>query len=107
MTDISHTERIVMRRVRLMRLLLLVLSTVTLALLTGVAALWGIGKEVWVAKVFENGPGGFFDHIQYFRYAFLHTRGIVQALVVLTLVSSGFLVREAARSLRDILVRSV
>ena len=94
MTNPSGIERVVMRRVRLMRILLLVVSTATLAVLAGVAGLWGIGKEVWVAKVFENGPDGFFDHLAYLGYAFLHTELLVQALCVLTFASLVFLVRE-------------
>jgi len=93
----SNIELVVMRRVRLIRILLLILSTATLAVLTAVAALWGIGREVWVARVFENGPQDFFGRMGYFWYAFLHTRLIVQALVVLTLGSLAFLIREVIR----------
>ncbi len=96
--DRTPIERIVMRRVHLIRILLLVMSTAVLAVLAGVAGLWGIGKEVWVARVFENGPDGFFDHLGYLFYAFVHTRLIVQALSVLTLVSFGFLAREIVRA---------
>ena len=60
MTDFLHNEtnieRVVMRRVRLIRILALVISTAALATLTFIAAMWGIGREVWVARVFENGP---------------------------------------------------
>ncbi len=97
MIEATTIEQNVMRRVRLIRILLLIVSTVTLAVLAGVAGLWGIGKEVWVAKVFENGPGGLFDRVEYLWYAFTHTRLIVQALVVLTLTSLLFLAREIAR----------
>lgn len=98
MTDQTDIERIVMRRVRRIRILFLVLSTLTLAVLTAVAALWGIGKEVWVARVFENGPQDFFGRLQYLWYAFAHTRLIVQVLSVLTLGSLVLLARELIRS---------
>lgn len=97
MIEASHIEQVVMRRVRLIRILVLVLSTTAFALLAGVAALWGIGKEVWVARVFENGPQDFFGRLSYWGYAFMHTRLIVQTLLVLTFTSLFFLVREIAR----------
>ena len=99
--DISPIEQVVMRRVRRMRILLLILSTVALAVLTIVAALWGIGREVWVARVFENGPQDFFGRASYLWYAFTHTRLIVQVLTVLTLGSLILLARELVRSLLE------
>ena len=93
----SNIERVVMRRVRLIRILVLVISTAMLAVLTFVAALWGIGREVWVARVFQNGPQDFIGRAGYFWYAFLHTRTIVQALTLLTLGCFFFLVREMVR----------
>lgn len=104
MTDGTRIEHVVMRRVRLIRLLAFIVSTVTLAVLTGVAALWGIGKEVWVARVFENAPAGFIGHAEYLWYAFLHTRFVVQALSVLTLTSLFLLAREILRLLKETLL---
>lgn len=60
-------------------------------------ALWGIGREVWVARVFENGPAGFFGHTLYLAYAFEHTRLPVQLLSLLALASVIYLARESAR----------
>lgn len=97
MINPSDTERIVMRRVRLIRILGLILSTVALAGLTSIAALWGIGREVWVARIFENTPADTAYLPSFFIAAFLHTRFIVQALTVLTLASLGYLVYEVAR----------
>ena len=99
MDNHSDIERIVMRRVHLIRILQLVISTIVLAALTFVAALWGIGREVWVARVFKNGPQDFSGHLAYLLYAFTHTRLIVQALVALTLASLLFLVYETVRFL--------
>ncbi|MFI5260571.1 MAG: hypothetical protein ACHQU0_02135 [Candidatus Paceibacteria bacterium] len=98
MTD-THTdiERIVMRRVHLIRILKFIISTIVLAMLAVVAAVWGIGREVWVARVFQNAPVNFADLPNFYLAAFLHTRFIVQALVVLSLVSLGFLAREIVR----------
>ena len=101
MTNPSDIERIVMRRVRLIRILTLIISTVTLAILAGVAALWGIGREVWVAHVFQNMPdvGNFSEFLAFWWNAFVHTRPAVQVLIVLTGASLLFLMREIARFL--------
>lgn len=97
MTDISHTERIVMRRVHLIRILKLVISTAIFAMLAFGATLWGIGREVWVARVFQNAPAEPGNLFAFYLSAFTHTRLIVQILIVLTLLSLSFLVRETIR----------
>ena len=97
MNNETHIEHIVMRRVRLIRVLRLVISTVVLAVLTFVAALWGIGREVWVARVFENAPRDFASLPNFYIAAFLHTHFIVQVLTVLTLGSFLYLIVELAR----------
>lgn len=86
-----------MRRVRIIRILGLIISTAVLAMLTLAAALWGIGREVWVARVFQNAPADILNLPDFFIGAFTHTSLIVQALAVLTLVSLVFLVREIVR----------
>lgn len=93
----SDIERIVMRRVRLIRILGLIISTGVFASLTLFFALMGVGKEVWVARVFQNAPADFADLPNFFIAAFMNTRFIVQALAVLTLVSFAYLLRETAR----------
>ena len=102
-TDI---ERIVMRRVHLIRILKLVISTAVLAGLTLVAALWGIGKEVWVARIFQNAPTEPENLFAFYLTAFTHTRILVQALTVLTLASCAFLARETIRLTLSIFVPS-
>lgn len=99
MNEMSPIEQVVMRRVRLMRILALVISTAAFAALASTAALWGIGREVWVARVFENMPhvGDWSAFANFWWYAFLHTRFFVQALVLLTLASLLFLAREVIR----------
>ena len=95
----SNIERAVMRRVHLIRILGLVISTGMLAMLTFVLALWGIGKEVWVARVLENAPTDFSHLPSFFFVAFSHTSFLVQVLIILTLISLLFLIRELARAL--------
>jgi|SRR3989344_1812756 len=107
MTDQSDVERIVMRRVRLIRILGLIISTAVLATLTSVAALWGIGREVWVARVFENAPADIAHIPSFFSAAFLHTRLIVQVLAVLTFSSLLYLLSEIVRLATNVLFPKV
>lgn len=97
----TNIERVVMRRVHLIRILKLVISTAVLAVLTFVTALWSIGREVWVARVFENMPTAISDLPAFYLQAFLHTHFVVQVLTMLTLVSLVYLVVEIARLLVD------
>jgi len=103
--ECTNIEKNVMRRVRLIRILGLIISTLVLALVTFVLALWGIGKEVWVARVFQNMPqsGDFAETSRFYISAFGHTRFIVQALAVLTFVSFIYLARETVRALSSFL----
>ena len=95
----SNIERAVMRRVHLIRILGLVISTGMLAMLTFVLALWGIGKEVWVARVFQNAPTDFAQIPNFFISAFGNTRLIVQALAIISFLSFVYLTRETIRAL--------
>ena len=95
----TNIERNVMRRVRIIRILALIVSTATLAVLALIASMWGIGREVWVARVFQNAPADFIQLPTFFFAAFINTSILVQALVVLTLVSLLFLIRELSRAL--------
>ena len=104
-TDQSNIERIVMRRVRLIRLLALIVSTATLAVLTFIATLWGIGREVWVARILQNTPTDFASVPSFYVTAFIHTNLLIQLLTLLTLTSFIFLVREIARAVSSVLSR--
>ncbi|MGD0328562.1 MAG: hypothetical protein ABSB00_02525 [Minisyncoccia bacterium] len=98
----SIIEKNVMRRVRIIRVIRPIISSAALAAIVCVLALWGIGREVWVARVFQNGPQDFIGHSFYLVYAFEHTRFIVQALVLLTLASVIYLARETARAFSSV-----
>lgn len=106
MNNETNIERIVMRRVRLIRVLRLIISTVVLAVLSFVAALWGIGREVWIAHVLENAPARLSDVPNFYIAAFLHTHFVVQILTVLTLGSFLYLIIELARLISDFLTPS-
>ncbi len=99
MSNPSNIERTVMRRVHIISVFRFVLSGSVFAVFILILALWGIGREVWVAKILENGPIDFIGKFQYFFYAFDHTRLVVQALTLLTLASMVYLAREVTRSI--------
>jgi hypothetical protein len=107
MTEPSPIERAVMRRVRRISWLRLVVSGGVFALGVALLALWGIGREVWVAKVFENAPHQ--DLIaagRFFLSAVIGTRLVVQALIAVALAATIYLARETARLLGVLAVRS-
>lgn len=97
----STIERNVMRRVQRARLLRFIISVDTFALFIFILALYGIGREVWVARVFQNMPhSGNVNALFHFWFsAFLHTHFIVEALSILTLACLIFLAREVAHTL--------
>ena len=88
-----------MRRVRRIRILRLIISGVVFAVTAIILALYAIGREVWVARVFENGPQGFYGHILYLIYALEHTRFVVQVLVLICVASFVYIAREVYRGL--------
>lgn len=77
---ISHT---VMRRVRAIHAMRLLAAPVTAAVVF-LAALWGIGRAVWVAKVFENMPAlsDVPGVLSFYLHAFLGTGILEQALLL-------------------------
>ena len=97
MTDTSYIEKTVMKRVRRMRVLRMLFSNAALAAVVCVAALWGIGREVWVARVLQNAPADISELPRFYVAAFSHTRLIVQALSLAALAALILLARETAR----------
>lgn len=102
MNEQSNIERAVMRRVHLIRILGLIISTITFAVITLVLALWGIGKEVWVARVFQNAPADITNLPNFFISAFGNTRFIVQILALLTFASFIYLARATIRAISSV-----
>lgn len=92
----SPIEKVVMRRVRRISILRMIISGAVFAITLALLALYGLGREVWVAMVFRNGPQGFAPHMLYLLSALEHTRFVVQVLAVLCLGSFTYLAREAA-----------
>lgn len=96
-TNQTKIEQNVMRRVRRVYYLRPVVSGSTLSVLIALFSLYGIGREVWVARVFENAPSDFFAIVRFLAYAFQHTDLVVQILALLTLISVAYLARETAK----------
>lgn len=64
-----------------------------------IVALGGIGREVWVAKVFANMPS-YADVpgvLNFFSGAFLHTELVVQVFLILAVGALVWLARGLAR----------
>ncbi len=105
MSNPSNIERVVMRRVRIIRLARPLFSMEALALVALVIALLGIGREVWVAHVFQNAPHS--DNVlaigRFYIAAFENTRLLVQVLALTTLAAIVYLARETAKNLTSLL----
>jgi hypothetical protein len=97
----SRTERVVMARARRVRAWRAILSAETLAFAVALLALWGIGKEVWVARVFQNAPSiaHFSAAAHFWLAAFANTRAVVQVLMLAALAAVLYLAREIAKAI--------
>lgn len=96
-SSISHT---VMRRVRAIHLLRAVSSVAMSAALLALA-LYTLGREVWVAKVFANMPS-LVDvpaTLSFFANAFLRTDLLVQILSIIVLATAVWLFQRLAAAL--------
>ena len=97
-TQISDT---VMRRVHAIHALrLFTLPVVALGAL--LAALWGIGKVVWVAKVFENMPAlsDIPGVASFYIHAFLGTGILEQVLVLIAMGACALFFASFIRNTR-------
>ena len=95
----TNIERIVMQRVHLIRALRFAISSGVFSTLVTLLALWGLGREVWVAHVLQNAPANLLDLPRFYITAFIHTHLIVQVLILLALAALLFVAREIARAL--------
>jgi hypothetical protein len=98
----SVIHKNVMRRVRTIHAVRPLLSATALSTLLLLGTLWGIGTQVWVARVFQNMPsladlGGL---ARFVLAAFLNTELLVQAFTIVALLAAIWLVRDGMRSLR-------
>lgn len=89
-----------MRRAYRIRALRFVINGATISGLLFLLALWGISREVWVARVFENAPTDLSAAFRFYVAAFTNTRIVVQVLCAVALASSVAMARSLAQSLR-------
>ncbi|HVW71828.1 MAG TPA: hypothetical protein VHB93_01600 [Candidatus Paceibacterota bacterium] len=106
MNNTPTIEQTVMRRVRVARMVRPLLSNAALALVLFTLALYGVGREVWVAKVFENAPhGNVLADLRFFLTAFLDTRLIVQTLCVAVVFAFVWFIRDLVRGFNSLQLR--
>lgn len=92
----------VMRRVRTIHALRASATGASISILMLIASLYFIGREVWVARVFQNMPN-ITDLPAVLRFAFAafsHSHPIVQILVLFVLTAALWFLREAYRVIR-------
>lgn len=99
MTTISSINTTVMRRVRTIYAVRRAASGTSVSVAALAASLYFIGREVWVARIWENAPS--LAHLDAFvsfaSYAFTHTDISVQALFLTSIFAFVWLVREITR----------
>ena len=102
----SRLKAVVMTRVHAIRVLQMLLTTTTLSIAAFVLSLWGIGREVWVARVLQDEPtitlahftlGNVFNLVQFYLSAFVDTRFVVQVLTLAALVAFLWSIYSLAR----------
>jgi hypothetical protein len=100
--SVSAIKERVMSRVYTIHVFQKVFNAAVFSVVVFVLALWGIGREVWVARVFQNAPSltNFAALSHFYLAAFLDTRLVVQVLALLALgalVWLGYNLVRAAR----------
>lgn len=96
----THISQNVMRRVYLIHALRPFVSGTALAVAVFAVALWGIGREVWVAHVIENMPNmaDVAAVTRFFAAAFLNTDVIVQMLILLAGAALAYALADMLRA---------
>ncbi len=106
LTNESNIHANVMRRVHTIHFLQSPVTTLALTAIVFALALWGIGREVWVARVFHNmpSPSDFDAVLRFTLSAFIDTRFIVQALSIIALGALIWLAANTTRLLSQTLI---
>lgn len=97
----TTTKAIVMSRVRTIHAMRPFVSTGALAFVLVLVSVYAVSREVWVEMVFRNMPDitNVVAVTNFFAQAFLNTGMVVQALSVVAMVATLFLVRESIKAL--------
>ena len=102
-TTNSIIKSVVMSRVRSIRALQMLLSTITASVVVLVVSLWGIGREVWVSRVIQDMPS--LTNVgavsRFYLVAFMDTRFVVQALSLITVAAFVWFVYNAIATLQQ------
>lgn len=98
-TSNSTIRTTVMRRIHTIHALRMSASGVGASFLILAVSLYFIGREVWVAQVFQNMPqlGHVAAVARFFASAFASTDMIVQTLILLSGVALVWMLREGGR----------
>ncbi len=94
----TNLADVVMRRVHTIHTIRPLVSGAMLAFIIMAAALYGIGREVWVAKVFENAPTDLLAALQFFLTAFGHTQITVQAFTIIAAGAMLWFFKDVTRA---------
>jgi hypothetical protein len=95
----SNIHTTVMRRVHRIHTLRAVLGSAGASFFLLAASLYFIGREVWVARVFENMPhsSDALAIVRFFVEAFVTTDVAVQAFTLLSALAFAWMLREAGK----------
>lgn len=102
-TNMTNIEQNVMRRVRTVYYLRPFVSGSTLSGVVAALSLYGIGREVWVARVVENAPREVVSLLNFALSAFANTDLVVQALSLLALGAVVYFARETSKVFASVL----
>lgn len=101
MTPNSSIEAVVMRRVHAIRILRAIFSPLTAYGVVFAVTLLGIGRAVWVARIFDNAPHDLLRVPGFFYAAFVNTDVIVELLTIICAFSALALLNSSRRIVRQ------
>jgi len=96
----SQLKNEVMLRVRFIHLMKRAIQPFALKAMVAVAALFAVGRMVFVAKVFENAPSisEVSEFSAFFFRAFTNTEFAVQAVILAVTIAGVWAIRDIART---------
>ncbi len=105
----SKIKKTVLARARYIRAIRPVLSCTTFAVVVVAGSLYALGREVWVARVFENMPSlaNVFAVLRFFESAFMNTTFVVQMISLLLVFGMVWIVRVVVRDTASTILGAV
>ena len=97
----SQLKKEIMLRVRFVHLVKRALQPFAIKMVVAVAALFAVGRMVFVAKVFENAPSvsQVSEFSTFFVRAFTHTEFAVQAVILAITIAVVLALRDVAKTI--------